>query len=152
MLLSLTLLFTTANGQISLVVNPVGSDGAVESYKLSDINKLSFSGDSFTVDLTNESTTATFALKNVMSIKFEDVNSGVTSAIADDGALQLYYDKDMLGAYGELNEHCVATVFDVAGRVLLQIDAWDGCPIDVSSLSKGLYLFNVSNQTLKFKK
>lgn len=47
---------------------------------------------------------------------------------------------------------CALYISNAGGAIVLRVNAWDGGPVDVSSLSPGIYLVTVNNSTFKIIK
>ncbi len=150
MLLAMVMVGLFAQAQVKLAIN-LATGHTVEA-DLEKVQKLSFNEGNVSIFLKPASLFFESSIKDVQSIKFINENLGVEDTFADvNNSLGLYYANDALAAKNAV-EGCNATVYDLTGRTLLNVPSWDGSALDVSSLSKGVYIFKVNNETLKFQK
>lgn len=144
----------TATAQTGLVIQTAGG-ASPKVIPIENIGKMTFGDDGFTVSYVTEGTAAeAFAYADVQSIKFSGEATAISGPTAggDDGdALRLYCRGTMLHAEG-LAEGTTAraAVYDVSGRTVEERGAWNGEPINVGRLPKGVYIFKVNNKTIKF--
>lgn len=143
----------TAGAQVKLVITPWDSGSPASEVRLGDVSKITFADDDFTVSLF-EGTASTFAFRNVKTIRFEDVASGIDAPGTDgqaDGTL--YYRDGFLRARSvDGSRMADAAVYDLSGRMVMAEPHWDGTPISTAGLQKGVYVFKVNNRTIKFTK
>lgn len=138
-----------ADGE-SLVVHMADGSGE-QAFALSDIGKLTFGDNGFTVNASGGA--ASFAYGEVKCIKFTDISTGIGAAAVGDDRLKPYYRDGFLGVDGWPQGRVArAAVYGVDGTVVVDIDHWDGTPIAVSRLGRGIYVFKVENSNIKFAK
>lgn len=143
----------TANAQTSLVVNPASQTSPSKSYLLTDIAKITFGSHEMEISGTS-GTKETFSYGDIMSIKFDYEATSIDGApVAESSSLVPYYRGGMLGAEGlQGGQTARVRVCDLSGRLVLAKENWDGTPISTSALAKGVYLFSVNKNTIKFMK
>ncbi len=94
-----------------------------------------------------------FAIADVVSIKFgEPEPTGVSTTMAATGSPKPTYRNHTLGVEpgGSQPGSMSMLLCSADGRTITSNPAWDGSPIDVSSLPRGVYIFKVNNNTIKF--
>jgi len=95
----------------------------------------------------------TAPLSQVMSIKFTEEKPNPTSVEkVDTGAAQVRVVADnssirVLGA-----SHGAVAIWSVTGQQIYSNRNWRGESIDINHLEHGIYIININNTTLKFKK
>lgn len=139
--------WSVANAQESLLVYSKSSSQPVQSVALEEIVKLTLDGEAMTIH-TTDNRTSTFKYEDILSLKFDQLTTDITSPTTDREGLNLYYRNGHVGADG-LKEASDATVYDLSGRIVLTQKQWDGKPINITSLGKGVYLFKVNNHVIK---
>lgn len=143
---------TIATAQTVLVVKT--TDGSTpKKISLDDIRKITFEGDDMKVWRNDDAQTSVFSMPDVQNITFGDGNaSGIADATVGKEALRPVYSDGVLAASGLAGRTADVAVYDVSGRKLFSAADWDGAPISVAALPKGIYIFKVNNQTIKFTK
>lgn len=139
--------WSVANAQESLLVYSKSSSQPVQSVALEEIVKLTLDGEAVTIH-TADSRTSTFKYEDILSLKFDQLTTGIASPAADKNGLNLYYRNGCVEADG-LKEASDATVYDLGGRIVLTQKQWDGAPVNITLLGKGVYLFKVNNNVIK---
>lgn len=141
----------TAQAQSSLIVNFKNDSQA--GFLVNTLNKITFSGGSLLLK-TTDTPLNTYLISDIRKLTF-GVYSGFSAISIDPTALVVYPNPATNFIYlknspeGEIN----ITVFRLDGAVLISKKLKNGLEqIDVSNLSKGLYLLRVNNKTLKFMK
>lgn len=140
---------SAAVAQESLVVY---SHSSAQLYKtgLESVVKLSFEGDDIVI-YTSEGQTGSFALTDVMSIKFDDLTSGIGNAETGKEGFTLYCRDGFIGAdCWPDGAEAFAAVYDISGREVVSLGKWTGQPVSVANLSRGIYIFKVNDSTIKF--
>ena len=51
-----------------------------------------------------------------------------------------------------LNGETKAIVCDAAGRIVISLDRWNGSPVSIATLPKGVYILKVNDSSIKFTK
>lgn len=125
-------------------------DGATEEIPLDEVGHFYFEGDNlFATTLSTEGQkTLSWMLANVLSIRFRNTTDGI-GAVKEGSALKLLFDGSTLRAEG-LKSGQRAAIYAVGGQQVLSMPSWDGSPISTESLPKGVYVFRVGNQSIKF--
>lgn len=141
----------SALAQESLVVYSNTEGTPPCTIALDGIAKITF-GDESLVIHEGENKTSSFAFTEVMSIKFTNLSTGIGLPGADshDG-MRLYFRNGYVGVESwPAGTIGTAVVCDISGRTLLTVRKWDGQPISVAGLDKGVYIFKVNNKAIKF--
>ncbi len=136
-----------ARADSQLVVNGASSTqkfglGSVRSLKFADGNLLVYSADA--------EQPATFAIADLVSLKFGDDESTSINAVSKGAKGTLRYANGQLSMAGINASN--AALYTVSGQCVLSLGNWDGSPISTASLQSGMYIFKVDNQTIKFIK
>lgn len=141
----------TAFAQESLVVYSNTSDTPLHTVALTDIAKITFENETFVIHDV-EKKTSPFAYSNVKSIKFANLSTGIGLPQTDNAdGLNLYFRGGYVGAEGWTDGATgEAVIFDISGRVVVADRKWNGQPISVEGLAKGVYIFKVNNKAIKF--
>jgi hypothetical protein len=56
---------------------------------------------------------------------------------------------NMLSVSG-INGTANAAIFSVNGQQMTSLRAWNGAPVSIANLPKGVYILNIKNQSFKF--
>ena len=143
---------TSASAQASLVLNPKQGSSEKKEFLLDGIRTLTFGDDGLTVNLTDGQAYAA-AYDDLSTLTFSGMEgTGIETVTVDEGqGAELFLSDGRLGV-NNLPAHGVnnAAVFDATGRMVLSRPDWNGEPIAVHQLPKGVYIFKVNNQTIKF--
>lgn len=140
--LMLVLLVSTLSSmaQTNMVVHQ--NDGSSSQFDISSIKKLLVSPQTFSVFTQDESQ---IAMANIRSIKFSQVATGI-SHVGVGSEVTLQRDGDVLTIDG-LKAGDRVQLYSVNGQM---IDAFDGKSLNLSTLSRGVYILQVNNKTIKF--
>lgn len=142
---------TSASAQASLVLNPKQGSSEKKEFLLDGIRTLTFGDDGLTVNLKDGQTYAA-AFDNLATLTFRDESTAIETVTAEYAAnLDLFLTDGRLGVNNlPANVATEAALYDAAGRVVLMRRQWNGEPIAIGHLPKGVYIFKVNNQTFKF--
>ena len=142
---------TSASAQASLVLNPKQGSSEKKEFLLDGIRTLTFGDDGLTVNLKDGQTYAA-AFDNLATLTFRDESTAIETVTAEYAAnLDLFLTDGRLGVKNlPANVATEAALYDAAGRAVLMRRQWNGEPIAIGHLPKGVYIFKVNNQTLKF--
>ena len=142
---------TSASAQASLVLNPKQGSSEKKEFLLDGIRTLTFGDDGLTVNLKDGQTYAA-AFDNLATLTFRDESTAIETVTAESAAnLDLFLTDGRLGVNNlPANVATEAALYDAAGRAVLMRRQWNGEPIAIGHLPKGVYIFKVNNQTLKF--
>lgn len=142
---------TSASAQASLVLNPKQGSSEKKEFLLDGIRTLTFGDDGLTVNLKDGQTYAA-AFDNLATLTFRDESTAIETVTAEYAAnLDLFLTDGRLGVNNlPANVATEAALYDAAGRAVLMRRQWNGEPIAIGHLPKGVYIFKVNNQTLKF--
>lgn len=141
----------TALAQESLVVYSNTEDTPPRTVALADIAKITFNDESLVIHGAEDKITS-FAFSEVRSIKFANLSTGISNPCSDgaDGTV-LYFRGGYVGADNwTAGMSGTAIICDVSGRVILTLRRWNGQPVSVAGLDKGIYIFKVNNKSIKF--
>lgn len=139
-----------AQAALEIVHNDASKPNSV--FSLDDIRRIDFSDTGFTVNEISGTTLAA-AFTDVRKIVFTGLSTGLGDAAVVNkvSKLTLYCRGGKLTAEGLANgERAFAAVYDVGGRAVMSLKNWSGEPIDISGLSRGMYIFKVNNNSIKF--
>ena len=142
---------TSASAQASLVLNPKQGSSEKKEFLLDGIRTLTFGDDGLTVNLKDGQTYAA-AFDNLATLTFRDESTAIETVTAEYAAnLDLFLTNGRLGVKNlPANVATEAALYDAAGRAVLMRRQWNGEPIAIGHLPKGVYIFKVNNQTFKF--
>lgn len=141
----------SALAQESLVIYSNKGDTTPHTVALDGIAKITFDEESLVIH-EKEDRTSSFAFTDVRSIKFANLSTGIgmTDTDATDG-MRLYYRDGHVGAENRpAGAVGTAVICDISGRAVLTVRRWDGRPVSVTGLDKGVYIFKVNNKAIKF--
>ena len=122
-------------------------------YKMDDIESITFDGATMKVNK-NSKETETINLAEITNISF-DVSTGVNGLKVKDENLLISVKAGSniieIGGYDNSKNYSV-DIFNTAGAKVLGYANWRGEQLNISSLSKGVYVLKINNTTLKFSK
>ncbi|MBQ9554951.1 MAG: T9SS type A sorting domain-containing protein [Muribaculaceae bacterium] len=129
------------------------NDGSAKnSWSLLDVSKVTFDEGNIVVALSTGN--QTYAINDVLSIKFTDTGSSDPTAIGridDDAAmLRIATGENSIRVIGA-NQGQVA-IWAVTGQQIYDNHDWRGEEINISHLERGIYIITINNSTFKFKK
>lgn len=120
-------------------------------YKMDDIESITFDGATMKVNK-NSKETETINLAEITNISF-DVSTGVNGLKVKDENLLISVKAGSniieIGGYDNSKNYSV-DIFNTAGAKVLGYANWRGEQLNISSLSKGVYVLKINNTTLKF--
>lgn len=148
---AMLLLATTQVGaeEKTLVVN--GSSGEPVAVSLAQVRSVKLADNSIQLFLKGDAAnTLTIAYDGQSSIKFEDGSpTGIDLPRAGQG-MEIAYAGNTLSAKGLTRAN--ATLYSVDGQQVMRLTAWDGTPVNLATLGKGVYVLKVNNQSFKILK
>lgn len=135
----------SANGE-SIVI----SENATELGKvdLSEINRISFTEEALSVDK-KDGTNERYSYKATVSF-IDNSTDGIGKAEAVANNVRVHARENLI--YIEGAEQGRIEVYALNGTQCLAVAQWNGQPVDVSALPKGIYVLKVGNASFKFKK
>ena len=139
-----------ASADQKMVVTDTSTSTVLGSFGLGDISKLSFAEGKMTVTM-NDKSTQDVALSTSLVLQFEDVATAISQVDAAKGKLQVAYDGEFLSFAG-LGGVADAAVYSMGGEKVLGLKGWNGKPVSVASLGRGVYIIKVNNKSFKFVK
>lgn len=150
--LALAGMVSAASAQTSLVLHPKQGGAEVKAFVLDGIRTLTFGDDGLTVNLTDGQAYAA-AYDDLSTLTFSGMEGTAIETVTAEYAanLDLFLTDGRLGVNNlPANVATEAALYDAAGRAVLMRRQWNGEPIAIGHLPKGVYIFKVNNQTLKF--
>ena len=140
-----------AHADSKLVAVDSPSATTLASFSLSDISKLSFADGKMVVTLSDE-TTKEVALNTNLVLKFEDVTTSIIAGVTDNASkLQVVFDGNTISVAG-LAKAENAAIYSIGGEKVVNLKSWNGSPVNVGSLTNGVYILKVNNKSFKFIK
>ena len=131
----------------------VNTASGLKVYKMDDIESITFDGATMKVNK-NSKETETINLAEITNISF-DVSTGVNGLKVKDENLLISVKAGSniieIGGYDNSKNYSVE-IFNTAGAKVLGYANWRGEQLNISSLSKGVYVLKINNTTLKFSK
>lgn len=142
----------TATAEVSLVVNGP-EETEVATVDLSTVRKVTFGAEGVNIVLNDESSQVV-AWQNVQKLTFTGSEGGIKDASLTEDLTKvvLFCANECVGARGLNAGVNSLAVIDVCGRTVVSQPNWNGTPVSISHLPKGVYILKVNNQTLKFKR
>ena len=139
--LMLFLLVTSLSSmaQTNMVVHQ--TDGSSKQFDISSIRKLLVSPQTFSVYAQDESQ---IAMAQIRSVKFSQVSTDISNLAGSDVSLQRK--GNMLTLEG-LKAGDRVQLYSVNGQVT---GNFDGKSLNLSNLSRGVYILKINNKTIKF--
>ena len=139
-----------AHADSKLVAVDSPSATTLASFSLSDISKLSFADGKMMVTLSDK-TTKEVALNTNLVLKFEDVTTSIAGVTDNASKLQVAFDGNTISVAG-LAKAENAAIYSIGGQKVVDLKSWNGSPVNVGSLSNGVYILKVNNKSFKFIK
>ena len=141
--------FTTAQAQQSMVVySTYGSEAG--RYALTNTIKITFgNGNMMIGDIGTPS--ESIGLEQVGCIKFVDPTS-IQGVLTNSTKLDVKLKGDVIMVEGLTKEACDASIVSINGALVMHLDHFNGQPIHVGSLPRGIYILRIKNYSFKFVK
>lgn len=128
------------------------TDDTSSEYPLDNVNKIEFYGQGLTIRM-KDGKGANAMYGEIRKITFKDNATGINAQVVATNGMQLYKEGMTIGARNlDQGTAYRAMVVDLSGRTLMNLHNWDGQPISIASLNKGVYVFIVNNNAIKFTK
>lgn len=130
------------------------SDGSSQTTVLSTIRKITFSGSSMVLNMT-AGTSQSIDESLISLMQFTDITSAIEDISASGNAVHVFPNpaQNYIRVANISTEQTAYTLYSAEGRALINGTlASADSQIDVSTLSKGLYVIRINNSTLKFMK
>ena len=128
------------------------SGGALASWSLLDVTKVTFNGGDIVVT-GKTGVEQYFDLSNVMSIKFtdsDDTPSSVTTIRDITSQLRITTSESSIRVIGATSG--TVTIWNPSGQQLYSNRNWNGEDINIAHLERGIYIITINNTSIKFKK
>ena len=140
-----------ANAQgtsINLTVTTL--DGTEQTFMLTEESQLRFENGETLVIEDGAGTTMSFPLANVRKLVCSEVTGTAENSVSQ---LQILPNPTH-GSFilHHLESTGLARVYSLDGRLVKTFQASEGCVVDISELSEGMYLLHLNGQTLKLMK
>ena len=133
---------------VTLVVTT--TNGTEQSFQLTNEGQLYFEEGERLVIEDGTGTTATFQLAEVRKMICTEI-AGVNESDATSLRLLPNPTRDHF-LISNLKSSCEARIYALDGRLVKMFTATEGMTVDISELSKGMYLLHIDGQTLKMMK
>ena len=128
------------------------TDDTSSEYSLDDVKKIEFYGQGLTIRM-KDGKGANAMYGEIRRIIFKDDITGINAQVVATNDMQLYKEGMTIGVRNfDQGPAYRAMVVDMSGRTLMNLHNWDGQPISIASLNKGVYVFIVNNNAIKFTK
>lgn len=128
------------------------SGGALASWSLLDVTKVTFNGGDIVVT-GKTGVEQYFDLSNVISIKFtdsDDTPSSVTTIRDITSQLRIATSESSIRVIGATSG--TVTIWNPSGQQLYSNRNWNGEDINIAHLEPGIYIITINNTSIKFKK
>ena len=99
----------------------------------------------------SDKTTKEVALNTNLVLKFEDVTTSIAGVTDNASKLQVAYDGNTISVAG-LAKAENAAIYSIGGEKVVNLKSWNGSPVNVGSLTNGVYILKVNNKSFKFIK
>lgn len=145
----------SAAGPSVTVVYQDGSQQAERVFDLTENLTLKFSDDKSELSVgTTPAASTSFKLADIAMIKFNGESDGIEATITDQEMLRLIENPvgSTLRFNGTPSTPCTLNVYSLQGSLALSVANWNGEDVDAGSLTRGFYLLNFNNQSIKFYK
>ena len=132
-------------------VTVVYSNNQSDSF-FENVTQFSFSGDNL---LINQNGTVTPIARSIIrKLTLEDVTSSSIETYDENARIFIYPNptSDKLNMASETEQQVMVRIFSLNGQVLMQQQMSTSESIDVSSLSKGIYIIKINETSYKFSK
>ena len=114
---------------------------------------ITFAQDGINVLNGDKQLVATMPYEGAWSIQFMGVNAGVDQISVEKSFRLKENPVDAILEVVGYNEGVTTLrIYDMAGKMRIVDNNWDGNPVDVTALSPGMYLLSINNTTIKFIK
>ena len=133
---------------VTLVVTT--TDGTEQSFQLTNEGQLFFEDGERLVIEDGTGTTATFQLADIRKLVCTEI-TGMEESSTKSLRLLPNPTRDHF-LLSNLQSSCEARIYALDGRLVKSFTATEGMTVDISELSKGMYLLHIDGQTLKMMK
>ena len=133
---------------VTLVVTT--TDGTEQSFQLTNEGQLFFEDGERLVIEDGTGTTATFQLADIRKLVCTEI-TGMEESSTKSLRLLPNPTRDHF-LLSNLQSSCEARIYALDGRLVKTFTATEGMTVDISELSKGMYLLHIDGQTLKMMK
>lgn len=144
--------FAQTDNEDRIVVH-LKSGGDVQEVALSEVSKMTFGESDFSFVKT--SGTAAYGYEDVCKMTFSLAGIGITDEEVLPSGLVLYPNpvSDFVNVKGwNAEEPAVLSVYSLSGQCCLEIASWQGEPVSVAGLGRGMYILKINDKTFKFRK
>lgn len=142
---------SSLNAQVNIFVHTVTPEGSWHTAP-ENIQKISFTdvGVSF---FNKDKTSISVPFNELKKITFVDATTDISQSEADPLSLSIFLQNDHLIVKGWSESETTTGYIHSSNGALVQMNKnWSGQPIDISTLSPGIYLLSINNSTFKFYK
>ena len=145
--------WNTLSAQDVMVIHPKAGNTAPKEFVLNDLGKLTFSETGFFVFDKSGKQLGQDEFNKVSRINFKLTSVGIQTMDVPQCFPYPSPASETISLAGwNSDEPADVAIYSMDGRLCLMQHDWNGEPIQVSSLTKGLYILKINNQTFKFSK
>ena len=123
------------------------------SYSMEMVHRIDFVDNGITVVMNSELGN-TYSFSELKKIVFDMSSSAIQKQFVADEKMTLFvpFDGNSVYVNGWEGGETIVKIYNTSGAELMRLDKWNGTPINISSISKGIYVIKVNNKTAKFRK
>lgn len=126
-----------------------------QAYNTDDVDRITLTDDALRV-LTVDGNGTTYAFDEVVKIVLSSSATGIdTPEAQQEGRLTLTVSPDgtRLTVNGwTAGEQATVSIYSAGGALIQRHTAWTGQPVDISTLTEGVYIIHAGTHTAKFRK
>lgn len=150
--LLLALSATSAKAQQKVLLYETGSDVPSWAQPLSEVQKIVVGGPTLKFVSTDGSMSPEFKLKAVRKLVFghNDI-TGIGMTPVTETKLRVDGDQITIEGWKAKNETGLS-IYTIDGKCVLRIASWNGQPVAIASLPKGMYVLVAGGDSYKFSK
>lgn len=142
--------FSQVHAQTQLVVTPHSGD--VGKYAITDIQKITIAADGLHIVGNTFAVEPVWKLSAIKTISFVKTTDGIeTVSNRGTSGIKIFQRGEMLYVNG-LDGQANVAIYDLNGQTMLCATTANGEGIDISNLTRGVFILKVKNTTFKFIK
>ena len=131
-----------------------GAEGDPAGVHITTASKITFGAEGIVV-ATSETETQTFPYASTAKLSFATEQSGIGNLAAATDGIRLLENPvadELRFALPADFEAADLAVYGLSGQTLVSVAHWTGAPVNVASLTPGIYLAKINSTTIKFVK